>query len=210
MPDDRTPPPVAGIVLAAGLSTRMGRNKMLIEMAGEPLVRRAARVAVDAGLSPVVVVIGHEADRARAAIGDLECRPVVNADYREGVRTSVRAGVLALPGSAPAAVVMLADMPLVTSGMLSVLVERYRVAAAPLVVSRYGEVNAPPTLYDRRLFPELTALEGPGCGKRVVERHRDEAVVVDWAIEVLDDLDEPGDVERLAAHSSRGGGPHAP
>ena len=62
---------VAGVVLAAGASRRMGRNKMLLELEGEPLVRRAARRALEAGLTPVVVVLGHEADRARAALAGL-------------------------------------------------------------------------------------------------------------------------------------------
>jgi molybdenum cofactor cytidylyltransferase len=197
MPGERTSSPVAGIVLAAGVSSRMGRNKMFIEVGGETLLRRAVRVAAGAGLSPVVVVLGHEADRAGALLTGLPCLPVVNEQYLDGIQYSVRAGVKALPGTASAAVVVLADMPLVTSEMIQTLVGRYRDGTAPLVLSSYSGVNAPPTLYDRSLFAELATLEGHRCGRQVVEHHREEAVAVDWPGEVLTDLDEPDDVERI-------------
>jgi molybdenum cofactor cytidylyltransferase len=164
MPGDRSSSPVAGVVLAAGVSSRMGRNKMFLEIGGETLLHRAVRVAVDASLSPLIVVLGHEADRARALVADLACEPIVNANYLEGIQSSVRAAVEALPDTACAAVVLLADMPLVTSEMIATLVGRYRDGDAPLVVSIYGDVNAPPTLYDRSLFRELSTLAGHGCG----------------------------------------------
>jgi molybdenum cofactor cytidylyltransferase len=175
----------------------MGRNKMFLEMGGEALLHRVVRVAAGAGLSPLMVVLGHEAARARSLLGGLPCQAVVNADYLHGIQSSVRAGVEALPDTVRAAVVVLADMPLVSSEMIATLVTRYRAAAAPLVLSSYGDVDAPPTLYDRSLFPELITLAGPGCGSQVVKRHRHEAVAVAWPVEVLNDLDEPGDVERL-------------
>jgi molybdenum cofactor cytidylyltransferase len=210
MPGDRSASPVAGIVLAAGVSSRMGRNKMFLEIGGEKLLQRVVRVAAAAGLSPVIVVIGHEAGQARPLLAGLPCQPVVNANYLHGIQSSVRAGVEALPDMVCAAVVVLADMPLVNAGMIATLVDRYRAGAAPLVLSAYGDVNAPPTLYDRSLFPELTTLVGQGCGKQVVKRHRHEAIAVHWPLEVLTDLDEPGDVERLMPLlHGRDGDPHA-
>ncbi len=209
MPRDRSSTLVAGIVLAAGVSSRMGRNKMFLEIGGETLLRRAVRVAAGARLSPLVVVLGHEADRARALLDGLPCQPVVNADYMQGVQSSVRAGVEALPDTVGAAVVVLADMPLVSPDMIATLVRRYRDGAAPLVLSKYGDVNAPPTLYDRSLFSELTSLAGPGCGKQVVKRHHREAMAVDWPFEVLTDLDEPADLERVTPLLDVRGGRHA-
>ena len=116
---------VAGIVLAAGSSTRMGRNKLLLEVAGETLVRRAVRVAGDAGLDPVVVVTGHARDRIEQEIADLDCTPVFNADHGAGIQTSVASGVAGVAGACDAAVVMLADMPFVSARMLRTLVEHY-------------------------------------------------------------------------------------
>lgn len=189
---------VAGIVLAAGASTRLGRNKLFIELEGESLLRRAVRRVSDAGLNPVIVVLGHEAERARGELSGLSCVPIVNAEYMRGVNSSVRAGIMAASPSA-AAVVVLADMPFVTTAMIAILVDRYRTSSAPLVISDYGGVNAPPMLYDRSLFDELVSMEGEGCGKQVVKRHRDEAVAIAWPPDALIDLDVPDDYERVKA-----------
>jgi molybdenum cofactor cytidylyltransferase len=195
--------PVAGILLAAGTSSRMGQNKLLLELDGEPLLRRAARRALEAGLSPLIVVLGHEADRARAELAGLPCRPVINPDFEEGITSSLHAGLAAIPDDASALVVILADMPNVTSEMFEGLAHRYRTGTAPLVISDYQGVNAPPMLYDRSLFGELAAMPGPGCGRQVVKRHRDEADVCTWPAAALADVDVPEDYER--ARTAAGG-----
>lgn len=194
---------VAGIVLAAGSSTRMGRNKLLLRVAGESLVRRAVRVAGEAGLDPVVVVTGHARERVEREIADMICIPVFNADHSAGIQTSAASGVAGVAGTCDAAVVMLADMPFVTADMLRELVERYREEGPPLVVSRYGgEVNAPPMLYDQMLFREVARMR-KGCGREVVRRHHDRAVEVDWPAARLRDLDRPGDYEAVREELAR-------
>ena len=195
---------VAGVVLAAGSSTRMGRNKLFFELGGETLLRRTVRRAIDAGLDPVLVVVGHEAERARAELADLACTPVDNPDHALGVNRSLRTGISHVPERARAAVVMLADMPFVTSPMVATLVARYRGSTAPLVISAYGDVNAPPMLYDRALFSELRQMKGEGCGRQVVRRHRHEAVAVSWPPAALQDIDVPEDYERIRAEPGAG------
>ncbi len=185
---------VAGVVLAAGASTRMGENKLFLRVEGETLLRRVVRRAIASGLDPVIVVLGHEADRAAWELGDLACRRVKNPDYASGQHTSFRAGIAAVPDSAPAAVILLADMPHVDESMIAALIERYRASDRPLVISEYGGVHAPPTLYDRSLFAEIAAMTGDGCGRQVVKRHRGEAEAVSWPAERLADLDVPEDV----------------
>jgi molybdenum cofactor cytidylyltransferase len=178
----------------------MGHNKLLLELAGETLVHRAVRRVVDAGLDPVFVVLGHEADRIREAIGSLECQTVFNPNYEAGVNSSLRAGIHAVSeSSAQAAVVVLADMPFVTTAMIRTLVDEFRKSDGPLVISDYQGINAPPMLYDRSLFHELAVSEGQGCGKHVVKRHRHEARSVTWPAEALTDLDVPEDIERIKA-----------
>jgi len=191
---------VAGVVLAAGTSTRMGGpNKLLFDVGGEPLVRRSVARALAAGLAPVVVVLGHEAERVRAQLEGVPCRTVMNAEYARGINASLKAGVAAVPATAEAVVVMLADMPFVTADMIAALVQRYRagVTRPPLVISEYEGINAPPMLYDRALFAELQQMEGEGCGKQVVKRHRTEAAVVQWPAAALSDVDVPADYERV-------------
>jgi molybdenum cofactor cytidylyltransferase len=191
----------AAVVLAAGSSTRMGENnKLLLPLGEETVVRRAVRTAVDAALDPIIVVLGHEPDRVRAALAGLPCRTVVNPDHLSGKGTSLQFGIAEVASSttAGAALVMLADMPFVTAAMLARVAAREG-TAAPMVVSRYGEVNAPPILYDRSLFAELLALPGQACGKEMVRRHRAEAVALSWPEHALADIDRPEDYERIAA-----------
>jgi molybdenum cofactor cytidylyltransferase len=171
-------------------------SKMLVRLGGQPLVARAARTAVDAGLFPVLAVVGHDGDRVRAALAGMPVSILANPDPARGMHTSIAIGAAALAERADALIVMLGDMPLVTADMVRQLVARWATSHPPLAVSLYGDVVAPPILYDRRLFAELQALEGEGCGKRVVKRHRDEAVELRWPESALTDLDEPADVAR--------------
>ena len=195
MRDDR----IAGVILAAGTSSRMGKNKLFLRLGGSTVLRRAVGTAEAAGLEPVLVVLGHESERARAELADLSCTAVLNSDYARGMNTSLRAGISAVPEDAVAAVVLLADMPLVTAEMVRELVDRWRASSAPLALSLYGDVVAPPILYAKSLFPELRALEADACGKRVIQQHRGEALEVSRTAAALDDLDVPADVARARA-----------
>lgn len=198
MPAERTGS-IAGILLAAGSSTRMGSNKLLFTLEGEALIHRAARQALEAGVDPLIVVLGHEAERVREALEGVDCLIALNPEHARGVNRSLKAGMAELPPAASAVIVMLADMPHVSTTMLRAMIARYRTGTAPLVISDYGGINAPPMLYDRVLFDELGAMEGEGCGRQVVKRHRPEADVMPWPAEALADLDVPADYERVRA-----------
>ena len=195
---------VAGVVLAAGSSRRMGRTKLLLDLGGESVIRRAVRAAVDGGLDPVVVVLGHEAERVRAELSGLPFRPVLNPNHARGVGTSLQVGVAAVPTSTAAIVVILPDMPFVTASMIGAVVERYRATGAPVVVSRYAETEAPPTLFDRSLFSELLSIAGERCARVVARRHEHQAAVVAWPAEALRDLDVAGDYQDVRALLAKG------
>jgi molybdenum cofactor cytidylyltransferase len=201
---ERSRRPVAGVVLAAGTSSRMGHNKLFVCFHGETLLRRAVRTALAAELEPVLVVVGHESARAQTELAGLDCRPVLNPNYADGINTSLRTGIAAVPLDAAAALVMLGDMPFVTRDMLKAVVARYRAGTSPLVVSNYGGVDAPPMLYDRSLFSELGALQGDGCGKKIVKAHRSECLEVAWPASALRDMDVPADVDAVLAELEGG------
>src|SRR5689334_3745175 len=139
MPRPTEPLRVAGVVLAAGASRRMGRNKMLLELEGESLVRRAATRALAAGLMPVVVVVGHEADRVRDQLEGLPVEFAFNPDATGPTSGSLHLGLRQLGPEVDAAVVMLGDMVHVTEQTLAMLVAAARGTDAPVVVSRYGD-----------------------------------------------------------------------
>lgn len=190
---------VAAIVLAAGSSRRMGTNKLLLPLEGEPLVRRTVRRCLAAGFDRVVVVLGHEPARVRAALEGLSCEVVENADHARGVGTSIRAGVGAVADAVDAVVIVLGDMPYVTTDMLRTVASWYRATRPPVVVSEYGGVQAPPTLYDRALFERLLAIPDDSGGKAVAQQMAGLRVTVAFPESARRDLDAAADYEQAAA-----------
>jgi len=184
----------AGILLAAGASSRMGVPKLLLRVGGETLLRRCARAALEAGLDPLLVVLGPEVGRARRELAGLPCELAINPEPGRGKGSSLAAGLRALPAEAGAAVVLLPDMPRVTAAMIAALAARWREVGPALVVSDYAGTLAPPVLFSRSLFPELAAAGGENPGKEVVARHRAEAEVLAWPEEALADVDTPEDL----------------
>lgn len=188
---------VAGILLAAGASRRMGQTKQLLPIDGRPMVRRAAETLRDAGCSPLVVVTGHDAEAVEAALFGLDIRAVRIADPTAPTSHSLHAGLRALGSEVSATVVLLADMVHVTAVMVRALTLADAAGEAPLQLSRYGDVPAPPLLFRRELWPELLAWTGEGCGKQVVRAHMHEAGVHDWPLDALRDIDTPEDYALL-------------
>ena len=148
-----------------------------------------------------IAALGGHCGPATAALGD-GCGPAEDRPARDGDAAQNSA----VAQHADAAIVMLADMPFVTTAMVREVVTRYHETGAPLVVSRYGgDVTAPPMLYDRSLFGELMRMDAR-CGRQVVRRHRREAVEVDWPAEALRDLDRPADLEAIREDLAGGAG----
>ena len=192
---------IAGVVFAAGASSRMGRNKLLLTLAGETLAHRMVRQVLEAGLAPVMIVVGRDAEAMREAVVDLPCRIVDNTRYEEGMSTSFKAAIAAMPEDADAAMFMLADQPFVTVDMLKQAVETYQRGEARLVVSDYDGVMAPPHLWHRDYFDELASGEGDQGAKRFINRHIEEAAILRFPGDALFDIDLPEDYERARARA---------
>ncbi|WP_316977000.1 nucleotidyltransferase family protein [Shumkonia mesophila] len=181
---------IAAVILAAGMATRMGENKLLIEIDGRPLVARVADAALGAGLAPVVVVTGHEAHRVQAA---LEGRPLTfahNPDFAAGLAGSLKAGMAVLPVEALGVLVCLGDMPDVSAAHLSRIVAAFPANGRAICVpTRHGR-RGNPVLLGRPLFPEMQALTGDIGARGLIAKHSDlvrEVPMDDDA--VLTDLD---------------------
>lgn len=189
-----TPEPVGLVLLAAGRGTRFGPEpKLLGLLGGRPLVRHAAEAALASGARPIVVVVGAHAPAVRAALRGLDLRLVDNPRYAQGLSTSLRAGLDALPGAVGAALVMLGDMPRITAAHLDMLAAAYR-AAEPrpaAVVPVSGGRRGNPVLLDRRaLAPDLAALTGDhGAGRVLAARDDVLEVAMDRAVAL--DIDTP-------------------
>ncbi len=189
---------IAGVVLAAGRSIRMGdANKLLARVGGVPMVRRVVETAIGAALDPVVVVLGHEAAAVRRGLGGLPVRFAVNDRYADGIGTSVGAGIRAIAGEAEGAMVLLGDMPWISAADLRALTEAFapdlgRGICAPVVNGRRGN----PVLWGERWFDALQRLEGDVGARGLLTEHSGEVFPVCLDGErVFRDVDTPAALE---------------
>ncbi len=164
---------IGGVVLAAGLGSRMnGENKMTADLNGKPLVRHAVEAAFKGGLSPVIVVTGHEPDMVAAACKGLDVVFAHNPDYAGGLSGSVKRGIAALPPSARGAMILLGDMPDISPHLITRLTASFDPAQrrAIMVATSNGK-QGHPVLWSREFFPELAELSGDAGAKEVMARH---------------------------------------
>jgi molybdenum cofactor cytidylyltransferase len=183
-------------VLAAGGSSRLGRPKQLLVLEGEPLVRRAARAALEARFAPVVVVVGAHQAEVRAALAGLPVEVVENAAWAEGLSGSVRLGIGSLAeAGAGAAALLGCDQPHLSAAHLVRLEEARLTAGALVAASEYGGTRGVPAIFDAALFPELGALEGDRGARAVIARDPPRVVGVPFPGGEVD-VDQPGDWER--------------
>ncbi|WP_018261281.1 nucleotidyltransferase family protein [Methylobacterium sp. WSM2598] len=192
-------PPVGLVLLAAGRGTRFGpAPKLLAPLDGVPLVRHAAEAALRAGIGPVVAVLGHAEEAVRAALAGLDLVLVRNPAYAQGLSTSLRAGLAALPEAAEGAMILLGDMPRVPPALLAGLAAAFAGTDAAVVPVCAGRRGNPVLLNRRRLAAELAALTGDRGAGPLLAGRRD---VREWPVEeagILLDVDTPETLAGLA------------
>jgi len=192
---------VSAVVLAAGASTRMGVQKLLLPFGKEPLIRRAVRHVCAAGFDDVLVVLGSDHDATLAALTGLPVRHAINMQFASGMGSSFRTAVEHLADSG-AAMFALADQPFVTTNEYRTVLDAYRQHAPPIVSVRYGEVMAPPHLFEEEFFPELAQLQHGA--RSVLQRHVERTMVLQFPPDLLVDIDTPEDYELAKSRLSSG------
>jgi molybdenum cofactor cytidylyltransferase len=189
--------PVAGVVLAAGQATRFGATKQVLPWQQTTLVAHSARKALDAGLDPVVVVLGHDAEKVAEALAGLPVRLVHNPEFKIGQSTSIRKSLECLPPRTGAAVFLLADHPFADKEIVRTMVRMHRETLAPACVPVFEGQRGNPALFDRALFKELRELSGDTGGRVLLEKYRDSIAEVPAGRGILIDIDTQEDYERL-------------
>jgi len=195
---------IAGIVLAAGRSSRLGRPKQLLPVHGEPLVRHTLRHVLASSLDQVILVVGHKSDEVRNAVAGLPVVCVFNPDAAAGQSTSVRSGIAAVLPEVEAAVFMLGDQPGVDPNVIDALVSAWRESRPPVVAPLYDDRMGNPVLFDRRVFPELALLEGDAGARPVVRAYQvsSQLQLVPVAGAAPPDVDTEADYEALITEMS--------
>jgi molybdenum cofactor cytidylyltransferase len=194
---------IAAIVPAAGMSTRMGRNKLLLAFRGKPLIVRAVDTLLESEIDEIVVVLGHEADRVRETLQERQVTIVENFDYRQGMSTSIRVGLGAVSSGARAIMIYLPDQPLLEPEDVNWLIRAFAEARErnkSIVVPFFRGQRGNPVILDASFKEAILEVVGEvGC-KRVIKRNPDKVLMVEMKTDhVVRDVDRMEDYEELRA-----------
>jgi len=198
--------PIAALVLGAGRSSRMGGpNKLLAEINGEPLIRMVVEQALAAQTRPVIVVTGHQRERVEAALSGLPVKFVHNPHFADGLGTSLKAGIAALPADVDGAIVCLGDMPQVDAALIDRLTGaidpgKGALIAVPTIDGKRGN----PVVWSRRFFPDLMTVEGDIGARYLIGRYAEAVAEVPVAgTAALTDVDTPEALRAVKAEMEK-------
>lgn len=195
---------LAAVVLAAGLSRRMGRAKLCLIIEGRPVVRMAVDNVLAAGIERIVVVSGPEHEALAEALAGLPVRFAVNPNPEAGQGSSIAVGLAALPESAEAVFIVLGDQPFVSPQIIRSLAAAFARTGQPIVAPRYSDGRGNPVLFARAVFPELLQLAGDLGARAVIERDPSRVAVEEFDRPMPADIDTPEDYERLRGRGRTG------
>ena len=206
MPRTQTPAKIGALVLAAGQSRRMGAlNKLLVEVDGEPMVRRVVDAALASRADPVVVVTGHEAERIKGALAGRDVVMIHNPDFAEGMSSSLKTGIAALDPALDGVVVCLGDMPRTNAALIDSLVAAFNpLEGRAIGVPTYRGKRGNPVLWSARFFDEINGLAGDVGARHLIGDHADVVYEVespDHSVTV--DVDTPEALDELSQAASR-------
>ncbi|MFN4218347.1 MAG: NTP transferase domain-containing protein [Candidatus Bipolaricaulia bacterium] len=189
-------------MLAAGAGRRFGQNKLLLPLSGQPVLYHVVKRALEAPLDPVILVLGYEAEKALTALAELKAPPklriVYNAHWELGRASSLQLGLRALPPDAPGALVLLGDMPLMTSELIARVVKAF-LDTGKLCFPVYRGSAGRPVALPRSLFEEFERLHGDESGLQILQKHWEDAVKLELAPHEEPtqwDVDTPEDLVR--------------
>lgn len=193
--------PVAAIILAAGESRRLGQPKQLLTWEGETLLNRAIRMATESGAWPVLAVLGARFASISASVQSNTAITVHNDRWRQGIGSSIEAGMRALAVCAPetaGVLLMNCDQLRLSADHLRLLINRFESEGAPAIAaSAYGGVRGVPALFPRATFEELRALHGDRGARSIIERGSWPVVSVEFEGGEVD-IDVPEDLAQLS------------
>lgn len=188
---------IAAVVLAAGVSSRMGKPKQTVPLNGVPMLEMVLEILHKSNVGRIVVVLGANAAEVRKRIGFADETVVVNPRFAEGMSGSLKLGLRHVGRGADAAIVALGDQPFVLPLTIDALVAAYEESGALIVIPTYHGVRGNPVLFDKSVFPQIARIRGDMGAKSVVQENAADVLEVDVPDEgVLVDIDTPSDLAR--------------
>jgi molybdenum cofactor cytidylyltransferase len=186
------------IVLAAGKSTRMKENKLLLKINGDTLIEHVVKRAKESNVDEVVVVLGYEASKIRERLAKIDCKLTVNENYMKGQSESVKVGLSNVSSNAEAVTILPADVCLIDAESINRVIEEYRRSKSRIVIASHQQQSGHPILLDKSLFPEASKINEDTQGlKAVINRHRSEIKYVEAGTDnVLIDIDTKEEFNR--------------
>ena len=190
---------IAGLILAAGESRRMGRDKALLTYRGRTFLETLIDNLGAAGIANITVVLGHHAETIQRAVNLAAVRVVVNYDYQQGQTSSLQVGLAVAAANWPEAVILcLVDHPAISPEVITKLIERFESTRPPVIIPTHKGQHGHPIVINQTLFPELLALPPDEPANSVIRKYRAATQFVEVADRgVLLDVDDPADYERL-------------
>jgi molybdenum cofactor cytidylyltransferase len=190
---------IAGLILAAGESRRMGRDKALLTYRGRSFLETIVNNLGAAGIEKITVVLGHHAEIIQRALNLAAVRVVVNHNYQRGQTSSLQVGLAAAVADSPEAVVLcLVDHPAISTEVIGKLTERFESTHPPVLIPTHEGQRGHPIVINRTLFPEFLALPPEEPANTVIRKYRDATQFVEVADPgILLDVDDPATYNRL-------------
>jgi len=188
------------IVLAAGKSVRMrGRNKLLVDIEGKPMIRRVLETVLQSKVDEVIVVLGWEPDKIQQALSDLPCRFILNKNYEKGQSSSLKIGLREVGEATQAVLVLPGDVAKIDARSINLVLDAYNRFRTPIIIASHEGRRGHPILLAKQLFEEIEEINEETFGlKSVVQKHASEVRLVETGTEnVLQDFDTPADLKRL-------------
>lgn len=196
---------LAGIVLAAGESRRMGQPKQLLPFGERTILERVVDTLLAAGVGEVIVVLGHLAERVGAVLGDRPVRAVINEAYRQGMLSSVKCGVRAIGTGYDSVLFALGDQPHITCTVVSEVIGAYRTGNAGMVIPCYGGKKGHPIIINLQRYREaiVNLPENVGLNALMQEHAKDVRLIDVTTDDIIRDIDVPDDYTRELARFSQ-------
>jgi len=194
--------PTAGIILAAGMSTRFGRLKQLLEIGGSTILSMVIDATLRSDLDKVVLVLGHEADVITASLGErlLNTRilTAVNHRYREGMSTSLQRGLMEIRDEFPSIMVLMGDQPLLGHEVINLVLEKFRSTDKDICVPVYRGTRGLPICFTERFYNDIHAVKGDRGAREVIKNNPSDVCNIEMEDpDPFMDIDEEADLERL-------------